>query len=229
MCGVFGFVSRNGSAPDLRLLANIARETETRGRDAFGFAWVDTHDRIHSYKQTGRISDHLGVLNFAAHARVLIGHCRFSTHGDPRYNVNNHPHPCDGGWIVHNGVIRNYDRLIEDYNLSPTSRCDSEVLGLLVEQLDGSYEDRILSAARLAKTGPMAVLALWRDRMYALRSGNPLHVAESDEAFYLASLSGSLPVGSYALRDDTLLRFRIKRDRVTMTAFDASCISETVS
>lgn len=176
---------------------------------------------MHAFKQTGRIRDHLGVLRFAADAKMLIGHCRFATHGDAKFNINNHPHPCDGGWIVHNGVVRNYRELVEQLELHPVSHCDSEVLGLLMETSDGRRMDRLLEAASLAKTGPMAILALWRERMFALRSGNPLHLAETKEAFYLGSLAGGLPK-PFSLRDDTLLEFHARDGRMVMEAHDVA-------
>src|SRR5262249_53488361 len=138
MCGVFGFVSVDGGKPDLLALAKVARVTERRGPHAFGFAWVDGRGRMKCYKQTGRITDHLAVLALAADARMLVGHCRFAPQGDPAENINNPPPPADGGWIVHNGQIPAYRDLIHEKGLFPVSTCDSEVLGLLVEQGEGN-------------------------------------------------------------------------------------------
>ena len=105
MCGVFGFVSRNQGRVDLQVLRRVAQATERRGPHAFGFAWIDRRGRLKCYKQTGRVGDHLGLLGMAADARMLIGHCRFATQGSPADNINNHPHPADGGWLVHNGQV----------------------------------------------------------------------------------------------------------------------------
>jgi len=222
MCGVFGFASKNGKGPDLDRLTAIARDMEQRGPHAFGFAWIDITGRVHSFKQTGRITENLGVLRFAANARLLIGHCRYATHGDPRFNINNHPHPVNGGWLVHNGTIRNHATLIEQYDLLPSSHCDSEVLGLLMEQSPGDCMQRLIRAASLSKTGPMVVLALWPKRMYALRSGNPLYLADAQDAFYLGSLDGRLPAGAFKIRDDSLLEFCVKGDHIKLTAFDVA-------
>jgi glutamine phosphoribosylpyrophosphate amidotransferase len=76
MCGVFGFVSRDGGAVNLKTLARVAEATERRGPHAFGFAWIDRRGRLKCCRQTGRITDHLGLLTLAADARMLVGHCR---------------------------------------------------------------------------------------------------------------------------------------------------------
>ena len=41
MCGIFGYIAKHGRGPDLARLRRIALETETRGRHAFGLAWLD--------------------------------------------------------------------------------------------------------------------------------------------------------------------------------------------
>jgi hypothetical protein len=38
--------------------------------------------------------------------------------------INNHPHPADGGRIVHNGQVRDYRGLVEAFGLHPVSTCD---------------------------------------------------------------------------------------------------------
>src|SRR5438270_12970439 len=146
MCGVFGFVSRDNGKVNLEVLGQIAEVTERRGPHAFGFAWIDRRGRLKCYKQTGRITDHLGLLLMAADARMLVGHCRFATQGSPDDNINNHPHPADGGWLVHNGQVRNYRELVDLFDLYPVSACDSEVLGLLIEQAKGGTLERCRSA-----------------------------------------------------------------------------------
>jgi glucosamine 6-phosphate synthetase-like amidotransferase/phosphosugar isomerase protein len=176
------------------------------------------------YKQTGRVSDHLGLLTLAADARMLIGHCRFATQGDPAHNINNHPHPADGGWIVHNGQIREYDKLVNAHDLYPVSACDSEVLGLLVEQGEGNVLDRCRAAVQtcagddkgsLFDNSPLVLLGLWPrpDRLVAIRRGNPLHYGKTEHGFYLASLATGLPGEVFAVKDHTARMFTRKEVR----------------
>jgi glucosamine 6-phosphate synthetase-like amidotransferase/phosphosugar isomerase protein len=195
MCGVFGFVSFDGKGPSLKRLEAIARVTMSRGKHAFGFAWLDGAGRLRMFKQTGRIVDHLGLLAIAKDARMLIGHCRFATHGDPDNNLNNHPHAADGGWIVHNGVIRDYDEIVQAHDLHPVTKCDSETLGLLIEQGEGTVRERCVEAVQYASGSPLVMLGLWSrpGRMIALRSGNPLALGVCEGRVYLGSLVQGLP------------------------------------
>ena len=209
MCGVFGYISDDRQTIDLDTLKQIALETETRGRHAWGLAWIDSAGRLKTFRQTGKISSQLGLLSMARDAVALIGHCRFATHGSPQHNINNHPHPCDGGWIVHNGVIRNYHDLIAGHGLIPTSECDSEVIGLLIERTTGCIVDRCAEALEYIAPGPLAVLGLWKTDMVLARRGNPLHRGRTKQGHYFASLPGSLPGKVQPLTDNQLIHYKV--------------------
>lgn len=210
MCGVFGFVSYDGKGPHLKRLEKIARVTMTRGPHAFGFAWLTWAGRVKMFKQTGRITDYLGLLRMAADARVLVGHCRYATHGDPGNNLNNHPHPADGGWIVHNGVVHNHEQLADEHDLYPVSVCDSEVLGLLIAESEGRLPARCAAVANVAK-GNLVMLGVWGKpaRLVAVRRGNPLSVGRvgDGDRFYLGSLADELPGEVVEVPDGTGLEF----------------------
>lgn len=215
MCGVFGFVSRDGKPVDGQVLRRIAGITERRGPHAWGLAWIDGRGRLKAYKQTGRVSDSLGLLRMASDAQVLIGHCRFATRGNPANNLNNHPHPCDGGWIVHNGQVNDYDTVIERFGLHPVSECDSEVLGLLVEQLDGSLVDRCAEAVLSVARSPLVMLGIWKPgHLVAVRQGNPLHLGTTRAGYYLGSLAEGLPGRVESVRDEQAVEFGEEVQRV---------------
>jgi glucosamine--fructose-6-phosphate aminotransferase (isomerizing) len=131
-----------GKGPDIARLRRIAVETETRGRHAFGLAWLDAAGCIQQFKRPGAASTCLEDLERCRDARIVIGHCRYATHGDPADNRNNHPHPAGGGCIVHNGVVRNFARLIDAHALAPVTDCDSEVLGLMIAKGTGPLTAR---------------------------------------------------------------------------------------
>lgn len=186
-----------------------------RGPHAFGFAWVDSKGRLKMYKQEGRIVDSLGMLAMARDARMLIGHCRYATHGTPGNNLNNHPHPADGGWIVHNGVIPDYREIIRDFRLHPVTECDSEILGLLIERRPGTHARRTIDATGLADGAPLVLAGLWNrpGRMVLVRRGNPLMIGAAEEGRYFASLPDGLPAGAAAVPDESGLEFHAGKAR----------------
>jgi len=195
MCGVFGFVAKKDNTVDLDILAEVAEVTMSRGPHAWGMAWVTKDGRLRMFKQTGRIVDAKPLLAMAKDAVMLIGHCRWATHGSPGNNLNNHPHPSDGGWIVHNGVISNHESIATRHGLHAVTDCDSEVLGLLVEQNRGRIIDRCGKAVKTCRgNSPIVMLGLWRGALVAAAdNGQPLHVGETRLSYYLGSLSGALP------------------------------------
>jgi glucosamine 6-phosphate synthetase-like amidotransferase/phosphosugar isomerase protein len=208
MCGTFGFVSRDGSPVNLDTLKRVAAVTATRGMHAWGLAWIDGHGRLKMFKQPGAITDSLGLLAIARDARVLIGRTRFATQGNPKNNLNNHPHPVDGGWFVHNGVILNYGSLIQRFNLWPVSNCDSEVLGLLIEQEEGRLIERCTSAVLSVQKSPLVFLGLWKPgRLVAVRQGNPLHLGTTKQGYFLASLADGLPGKVEEVADNEAVEF----------------------
>ncbi len=208
MCGVFGFVAKGDSTVNLKLLRPIAENTQRRGPHAWGMAWIDRAGVMHSYKQTGPIVDSLGLLAMAKDATMLIGHCRYATHGSPEDNTNNHPHATRGGYIVHNGVISHYRELISRFKLKPKTECDSEVLALMVEQFKGSALERAKKASMLAARSPFVMLGLFQPgRLVVCRAGNPLSVGETGKGFYLASLQAALPGVVQQVRDEQIFEF----------------------
>jgi glucosamine 6-phosphate synthetase-like amidotransferase/phosphosugar isomerase protein len=210
MCGLFGFITQNGSGPNLTRLRRIAIETEQRGRHAFGLAWLDREGAIHTFKRPGPATDCLDDLDLCRDAAIVIGHCRYATHGNPADNRNNHPHPAGRGWIVHNGVVRNHAALTTAYHLAPRSECDSEILGLLLSRCPGPLDVRAAHTVALAD-GPLAMLGIWTNpaRLLIVRRGNPLHFGETQRGFYFGSLPGQLsreprPVADYMASTLTL-------------------------
>ena len=146
---------------------------------------------------------------------MFIGHLRYATHGSPHNMINNHPHPVDGGWLVHNGIVRNDEELIMDYDLLRVSECDSEVIGLLMEQGRGQLPTRTKAAINKTE-GPLAMLALWNrpETMIAARRGNPLHIASTSDGVYLATMGQALPGTCRAMADNSLVELSISRGKI---------------
>ena len=194
MCGVFGFITKDGHGPNLARLKRIAVETELRGQHAFGLAWLGGDGKLHTFKRPGAATANLDDLDCCRGATVVVGHCRYATHGDPRDNCNNHPHPAGRGFLVHNGVVQNHETLVRKFRLTMQSQCDSEVLGLMMARFPGALTLRAALAAEAA-IGRLAILGIWRNpaRLLIVRNGNPLSFGETDNGYYFGSLPGGLP------------------------------------
>lgn len=194
MCGIFGFVTRSGKGPDMKVLKKLALVTESRGEHAFGMAWTEPDGSLQSFKRPGSASDRLADLNQVRNATAIVAHCRWATHGSPDCNENNHPHRAGRGWLVHNGVVSNHLELIRKFGLKTQSECDSEVLGLLMAARKGTLLDRIAFVHWEAQ-GTMAIMGLWTApvRMLILRDERPLHFGEDERGLYFASLAAGLP------------------------------------
>jgi glucosamine 6-phosphate synthetase-like amidotransferase/phosphosugar isomerase protein len=194
MCGIFGFITRDGRAPDIDRLKRLALITQTRGMHAFGLAWLDAEGTIQTFKQPGAAQVHLDELDRCRKAVIVVGHCRYATHGSPADNRNNHPHPASGGQLVHNGVVHNHDAIVRHYGLRQRGECDSEALGLLIARCPGFLVDRSAWAMGQAQ-GDLAMLGVWRKpaRLLVSRRGRPLHFGIARDGYYFASLADGLP------------------------------------
>jgi glucosamine 6-phosphate synthetase-like amidotransferase/phosphosugar isomerase protein len=220
MCGVFGFITKSGSGPNLALLKRIAVETQRRGHHAFGLAWLDPGGTIRTFKCPGPATANLGALDACRGATVLVGHCRWATHGAPEDNRNNHPHTAGRGWFVHNGVVLNHVDLVRKYHLSMRTQCDSEVLGLLMARFPGALGLRAARAAEMSD-GRLVVLGVWRNpaRLLIVRSGNPLSFGETAGGYYFASLPEGLPGHVTEIKDRYAGVLTLGDDRLRHDAF----------
>ncbi len=185
---------RTGPARPWPRLLRIAAQTQLRGHHAFGLAWIDAKRTIHTFKRPGPATANLGDPDRCRGASVVIGHCRWATHGAPEDNRNNHPHPAGRGWLVHNGVVLNCASLVRRFRLVPQTECDSEVLGLLMARFASALGLRAAKTAEVAE-GRLAVLGLWVNpaRLLIVRNGNPLCFGEAAGGYYFSRLPGELP------------------------------------
>lgn len=214
MCGIFGYVAKRDKPVDMRALARVATVTMRRGPHAWGMAWVDRAGKLNHFKSTGPIVDSLGMLRLAEGSQLFIGHCRFATHGDPADNANNHPHAAGNeAFVVHNGVIHHYDHLARKHRLRLETECDSEVVAKMLAKFRGKPLARMVRACSEAMgVSPFAAMALWRDRLIATTTnGQPLHIGETRDAYWLASLPKGLPGDVREFPTGTVLEFTDKR------------------
>ena len=128
-------------------------------------------------------------------ANCLLSHnCRWATHGIVN-EVNAHPHQdCKGNiFLVHNGIIENYQELkekLEKEGHKFNSECDTEVLCHLIEKyFEGNLEEAVRKALREVRgTYGIAVISK-KDpqKIVAARLSSPIILGINNEEFLVAS------------------------------------------
>ncbi len=193
MCGIVGFVGREGDA--LPFIFDGLKRLEYRGYDSAGIALA--HDGQIALKKTQGKLEALGQIIGGMPTGVPcgIGHTRWATHGRPT-DANAHPHTDCTGTIatVHNGIIENFQELkreLEEKGHRFLSDTDTEVIPHLLEEYGGTQD--LVGAVRQAErrlSGAyafLAISALEPDRIVAVRRSSPLVIGLGTDANYVAS------------------------------------------
>lgn len=195
MCGIVGYISKNGSPNTLKLGIEALKRLEYRGYDSAGFACWNGND-IFSQKAVGRIAQLEEKINGGNpfQANPLILHTRWATTGEVS-EANAHPH-CDCSkniWLVHNGIIENYQALrtkLESEGHKFSSGTDTEVIAHLIEKFfEGNIEEAVRKAIPYLKgTYGMAVISKQDpNKIVAAKLGSPLLLGLGNDEFLIAS------------------------------------------
>src|SRR6202795_4210396 len=110
MCGIVGYVGKKRVVP---VIIEGLRRLEYRGYDSAGIAVGGKGAGLQVRRGEGKLRNLEEVIRLNPLGGTYgIGHTRWATHGRPT-EENAHPHrDCTGTIVVvHNGTIKNYDRL----------------------------------------------------------------------------------------------------------------------
>jgi predicted glutamine amidotransferase len=195
MCGILGMIQvepEDGHAEERRMLFDrLLVASEARGDDATGVATVIDGEFKHLKNpypaNVFAATDDYQNFEFG---RIVIGHTRAQTQGAASDNENNHPFITDRLAVVHNGMIQNDMVLIHEEKLKPKGKCDSEVIGLMIEKIWRKNAIKAIVNAVAQIRGSMSVLMLDKDsNLYAFRDSNPmvLAVVPSLHCIFIAS------------------------------------------
>lgn len=192
MCGIIGYI---GSKPAFPILLSGLKRMEYRGYDSFGFCVLNKNDHPFLYKKVGKISEaEKELLNLNIKGSIGCAHTRWATMGEVT-EINAHPHfDCKKDFfIVHNGIIENYQELkekLENEGHTMVSDCDSEVLAHLIEKyFQGNLEEAVRRALREVR-GTYGIVALSPkdpDKIVAARLSSPLLMGVNGDEFIVAS------------------------------------------
>jgi len=207
MCGIVGYI---GPKEKKEILLEGLQELEYRGYDSAGIAVIEG-DKLHDYKAIGKL-ENLRVKTKAYKSEgfgISIGHTRWATHGKPT-ELNAHPHLGAYSYVVHNGIIENYQELkteLQNEGIKFLSQTDTETIVHLFEKyynasneafsafektikrLDGAYATLLITEAApdmifFAKNGSPMLIGFDKDEVYFASSDTPV-IGKATEVYYL--------------------------------------------
>ena len=196
MCGIVGISSNKDC------IQNIIfglKALEYRGYDSSGIA-INNNNSFLFQKSVGKILELEKKLYLnKIEGSIAIGHTRWATHGKPS-EINCHPFVKDNCALVHNGIIENFDELINSYSLDSKnleSSTDTEVIAEIYNKLLNEYNNPIEAILNLNKkiegTFSFAFLVKGTRSIYATRQGSPLILGLSENFNSISSDVLGLP------------------------------------
>lgn len=187
MCGIVGVT---GSDNAVKILLDGLQKLEYRGYDSAGIYVNDQSGEDYLVKEKGRIADLKREIGPDVHGSTGIGHTRWATHGVVSVD-NAHPQVSKDNrfYLVHNGVIDNFQELKSDYlsDVPFTSQTDTEVVVQLIDKLaveeNLNAHDAFVKALTLLKGSSYGFLLMDRedpDTLYVAKNKSPLLVGVGD-------------------------------------------------
>lgn len=197
MCGIVGYI---GTRPAQGVLLTELKRLEYRGYDSAGIVTLDKDAAPTLLRTKGKVAalNELTARHKMADT-VGIGHTRWATHGAPSKR-NAHPHQVGQIYVVHNGIIENYQALktmLAAHEYEFKSDTDTEVLTALIDYLHKQAPD-LLAAVRgalkmvVGTYGLAVVQANDPNEIIVARKGSPLIVGLGDGETYIASDASAL-------------------------------------
>ncbi len=189
MCGISAYYGEKNGVP---IVLEGLKRLEYRGYDSAGI--VILHKKsLEITKTKGKIQE-LNILARGKSGHLVVGHTRWSTHGEPSY-VNAHPHLSmdESIAIVHNGIIENHAELKrelrEKHAFTFRSQTDSEVIAQLIQFFyQGDFEEAFRKMLTKIE-GAFGVVAIHKDHNQILcaRKGSPLVLGINKSEYFIAS------------------------------------------
>ena len=198
MCGIVGYIGQDGIK---NVLLDGLQELEYRGYDSAGIAVLQEND-FSIYKAVGKLNNlREKMKEFSPDGFAIgIGHTRWATHGKPT-ELNAHPHVGDSSYVVHNGIIENYQELKNELSARGVkflSQTDTEVIVHLFEEnlkeFDSAFDAFKMTLSRLE--GAYAILLVTKSEnntIFYAKKGSPMIIGVNDKGEkYFASSDAPL-------------------------------------
>jgi len=207
MCGIVGYI---GNKEKKEILLDGLQELEYRGYDSAGIAIIE-NKQLQNFKAVGRLQNlREKTKNYASNGfGVSIGHTRWATHGKPT-ELNAHPHRGEYSFVVHNGIIENYQALkteLQADGVQFLSQTDTETIvhlfeknynkennawkafGQTIDKLEGAYATLLISESDaetifFAKNGSPMLIGFKDTDVFFASSDTPI-IGKAREVYYL--------------------------------------------
>ena len=191
MCGIVGGTSERNILP---ILVEGLRRLEYRGYDSAGVAFKKNRT-ISITKNKGRVNQLAKRLSLKTNQSNLgIAHTRWATHGIPS-EKNAHPHVSKNIFVVHNGIIENYNDLkaqLKAEGIKFATQTDTEVIAHLIRtfrEKGQSFEKAVFSAIKKLK-GAYALGIIDKndpEQIIGVRNQSPLVLGKGFQENFIAS------------------------------------------
>lgn len=197
MCGIVGYI---GDKQAQSLLVSGLKRLEYRGYDSAGVVTLSDTGHATLLRAKGKVAELEAKVASKKTSDVIgIGHTRWATHGAPSVR-NAHPHAAGDIYLVHNGIIENYQELksmLAKFGYEMKSDTDTEVLTALVDYMYQSAESLLEAVTGALKivvgAYGIAVISVKNpNEIVVARKGSPLIVGIAEGETYIASDASAL-------------------------------------
>ena len=228
MCGISAYIGNNKAGP---ILVESLRKMEYRGYDSAGIATI-SEEKLIVKKNTGRLEQILDKVDMEnISGNIGIAHTRWATHG--KVNIlNTHPHvSCNSEIaIAHNGIIDNYQKLLEELQNKDhkiLTETDSEIIVHLLEENYKKDNDEIKAFQNTVKNlkGSFALVAIFKNNpnmVIGAKKDAPLIIGTDKKQNFIASDKFTDKV---IFLDDEEIAIITKKS-VQITKFDGTIIKK---
>jgi len=210
MCGIVGYI---GPKEKKKILLDGLQELEYRGYDSAGIAVIEG-EKLNNFKAIGKLANlREKTKSYESEGfGISIGHTRWATHGKPT-ELNAHPHLGAYSYVVHNGIIENYQELKEELQadgVNFVSQTDTETIVHIFEKFNNQINDPFIAFQKTIEKldGAYATLLITEaapDTIFFAKNGSPMLIGFDGEEIYFAS-SDTPIIGKanevYYLEDD---------------------------
>ena len=192
MCGIVGYI---GLKEKKEILLDGLQELEYRGYDSAGIAIIEG-EKLSNFKAIGKLANlREKTKSYESEGfGISIGHTRWATHGKPT-ELNAHPHLGAYSYVVHNGIIENYQELKEELQAEGVnflSQTDTETIVHVFEKFNNEINDPFPAFQKTIEKleGAYATLLITEaapDTIFFAKNGSPMLIGFDGKEVYFAS------------------------------------------